>query len=352
MMKKKIIATICASALLMASITGCAGSTGIDTDELKVTKYKGVEVDKIDDAAEVTDEQVEAYIDNKLEEKKTTKEITDRAVEDGDTVKIDYEGKKDGVAFDGGTATDADLTIGSGTFIDGFEDSVIGHKIGETFDWNGKFPDDYGNTELAGQDVVFTITVKGITESEVPELTDKLAKELSTKKSKTIKEYKEEVKEILTQQAQWTYENSLASAVWEKILENSEVKKYDQEAVDKSVDEQIASLKSMAEQQGMSMEDVVTQYGFETEDELRKTVETNVKDSEKSNMVLKAIAEKEKLEPTGDKLEEYYQKIADMNNIGTIDELKELADEDTLKEMSLQLAVNDWLAKNCVQVEK
>ncbi len=350
MMKKKIASLICASALLVGSLAGCATSKSIETDELKVTNYKGVEVEKVAEAEEVTDDQVEENIAARLEEKKTTKEITDRAVKDGDTVNIDYVGKVDGVAFEGGTAEGSDLTIGSDSFIDGFEDSVIDHKIGETFDWNGKFPDDYGNTELAGKDVVFTITVNSITENEVPELNDEIVKELSTK-SETVADYKKEVKDMLTQQNQWTYENTLANAVWEVILENSEVKKYDQDAINTAVEEQIASLESMAEQQGMTMEDVVTQYGFESEDQLRETVETNVKTSEKSAMVMDAISEKEKLAPTGDKLEEYYQKIADMNNIATIDELKEIADEETLTEMAKQLAVNDWLVKNCVQVE-
>ena len=167
-MKKRLFAGLLAGTMLL---TACAGNTGIETDEIKISCYKGVEIEEVEKPAEITDEDVETAIQTTLEANATTTEITDRAVEEGDTVDINFVGKVDGEVFDGGSADNYSLVIGSGTFIDGFEDSIIGHNVGETFDWNGKFPEEY-NEELAGKDCVFTITVNAITLEEVPELND------------------------------------------------------------------------------------------------------------------------------------------------------------------------------------
>ena len=164
-MKKKVVAILTGALAASMLLSGCAASKGLETDELKISMYKGVEVEEVEKPEEVTDEDVENTINATLQSNATIKEITDRAVESGDTATIDFVGKMDGEEFDGGSSTDYPLEIGSGQFIDGFEDSVIGHEIGETYDWNGKFPDNYDNTDLAGKDVVFTITVKSISQT-------------------------------------------------------------------------------------------------------------------------------------------------------------------------------------------
>ena len=192
-MKKKLTvlaAGICALSLLL---TGC--SSEISNDYVTITKYKGVEIDKVD-ADAISDNDVETQINSVLQSKSTTTEVTDRAAQTGDTVTIDYEGKKDGEAFKGGTATDAQLTLGSGQFIDGFEDGVVGHNIGDTFDLDLTFPENYGNEDLAGQAVVFTVTLKGISQTDVPELTDEFVQSVSDT-SKTVEEYKKEIKKSL-----------------------------------------------------------------------------------------------------------------------------------------------------------
>ncbi len=130
-MKKKLAVLAAGICALSLFLTGCSGE--ISNDYVTITKYKDVEIDKVD-ADAVSDNDVEAQINSVLQSKSTTTEVTDRAAQTGDTVTIDYEGKKDGVAFDGGTATDAQLTLGSGQFIDGFEDGVVGHNIGDTFE--------------------------------------------------------------------------------------------------------------------------------------------------------------------------------------------------------------------------
>ena len=130
-MKKKLTVLAAGICALSLFLTGCSGE--ISNDYVTITKYKGVEIDKVD-ADAISDNDVETQINSVLQSKSTTTEVTDRAAQTGDTVTIDYEGKKDGVAFDGGTANNYELTIGSGTFIDGFEDGIIGMKKGQTKD--------------------------------------------------------------------------------------------------------------------------------------------------------------------------------------------------------------------------
>ena len=189
----------------------------LETDDLKITQYKGVEVDEVEKADEVTDEDVDASIQATLQTNATTTEVTDRPVQEGDTATIDFTGKIDGAEFEGGSSTDYPLVIGSGSFIEGFEDSIVGHNIGDTFDWNGKFPDDYSNADYAGKDVTFTITVKGIGVEEVPELTDDFVQTVS-EESKTVDEYKEEVKKQLEDEAETTYNDTLRQEVWQTVL--------------------------------------------------------------------------------------------------------------------------------------
>ena len=221
--------TVILAGLLAASLVlgGCAASKGLETNAIKISNYKEVEVAEVAKPGEITDEDVESSIQATLEAQAETKEVTDRPVESGDTVNIDFLGKINGEAFEGGSAEGYPLTIGSGTFIEGFEDSIIGHKIGETFDWEGTFPEDYPQENLAGADVVFTITVNSISVEEVPELTDELVKTLS-EDSTTVAEYKEEVKKDLEEQAQTNYDFTLQQNAWQAVLENTEVNEYPQ----------------------------------------------------------------------------------------------------------------------------
>ena len=136
-MKKRIMTLVTGILASAAVLTGCSGSKGLETDALSISVYKGVEIDEIQKPAEVTDEDVENTIQSSLQMNATQEEITDRPVEDGDIATIDFTGKINGQEFEGGSSTDYPLTIGSGLFLDGFEDSVIGHNIGDTYDWQG-----------------------------------------------------------------------------------------------------------------------------------------------------------------------------------------------------------------------
>lgn len=347
-MKKKtavLLTGILAASMLLS---GCEASKGLETDAIKITQYKGVEVDEVEKPDEVTDEDVENSIQTTLESKAESKEIKDRAVKDGDIVNIDFVGKIDGKKFDGGSSEGYDLTIGSDTFIDGFEDSIIGHKKGDKFDWDGAFPENYGNADYAGKDVTFTITVNKITEQVVPELTDDVVAEVS-EKSKTVKEYKEEVKKLLEEDNETSYQDSLESEVWDKVLENTEVKKYpdgEKEKVEKQLREQY---EQMAKAYGMEFEDMLSQMGMD-EDTFNEQAAQAAESSVKSQMAVEAIADKEKIKVDDDTYKEEVKKLVETYGYESVDDLEEAAGEEDLKEIILTNMVKEWLADKCIQV--
>ena len=349
-MKKKVAMLLTGVMAVSLLMTGCQSTKGLENDNIKISVYKGVEVDKVDKPSEVTDDDVNTQIQSVLDENATTKEVTDRAVKKGDTATIDFVGKMNGEAFDGGSSTDYPLEIGSNSFIEGFEDSIIGHKIGDTFDWNGKFPENYGSSDLAGKDVTFTITVKSISKKNTPKLTDKLVKKVS-KKSKTVKEYKEEVKKSLEEDNEKTYNDSLQQAAWQKVLDNTKVKKYPEKDVKKIEDSLISQYKSVAEAYNMSYDDLIEQQMGTTVEKFEKQVTKAAKSSVKQTLVTKAIADKENIKLDDATYKTELKKIADAYGYDSVKALKKAASKSELKEIALNDLVKEWLANQCIQVE-
>ena len=326
-------------------LSGCQMSKGLETDNVTITQYIEVEIDEVEKVSAITDDDIDAYIQSELEAEADAVAAEDRAVEKGDTVKIDFVGKMNGEVFDGGSAEDYPLTIGSGAFIPGFEDSIIGHKIGETFDWNGKFPDNYGGEEMAGKDVVFTITVNAI----VPELSDEWVKAVS-EKSKTVEEYKKEVTDLLEDNAQKSYEYSIETAVWEKVMENTTVKKYPEKEVDEKNKAWIGEYETAAEYYGIDYQTFIEeQMGMPLED-FEKQIETAVKDVVKEKMVVEAIADKQHIKLDDKTYEKEVEKMAQDYGYPDVKTMKEAADEDELREEALKNLVKEWLADHCIQV--
>lgn len=349
-MKKKFAMLLTGVAAASMMLSGCSGSKGLETDEMTISVYKGVEITEVAKPGEVTDEEVESAIQATLQTNATPEEITDRAVESGDTATIDFTGKIDGTEFEGGSSTDYPLVIGSGTFIEGFEDSVIGHNIGDAYDWQGKFPDDYNKEEYAGKDVVFSITVKGISKQSIPELTDEFVKSVSSE-SKTVKEYKEEVKKRIASDNKKNYEDSISQSVWQKVLDNTEIKKYPEKEVKKISDSLVDQYKTTAEYYQQDYETFIQdQMGYSVE-EFEKQVDDAAKASIKQTMVTEAIADKEKIKMSDDEYKEQLKKIAESFGYEDVDALKDSAEEDDLKDMVLNNLVREWLTENCVQVK-
>ena len=348
-MKKKLIVAVTGICMIAGALSGCSSDTA-ENDYVSVSGYKGIEIDKVDVDTDISDEDVENEINSVLEENATDKEVTGRAAQLGDTADINYVGKVDGQEFDGGSADNYPLELGSGSFIDGFEDSIVGHNVGETFDWNGKFPDDYQNTDLAGKDVVFTITVNALTEPELPELTDDFVKTVS-EESETVEEYREEVRKNLEETAQENYDSELNSAVWEAVLEKAEVKGYPDGEVDRIYNTYLEQYQEMASYYNMEYDEFIQLYTEMTVDEFEEEAKEAAKDNIKQSQVAEVIAEKEGLTLTDEEYEKEFEKLAEDYGYEDVDDLKEVAGEETLKQLVLQPIVQEWVAENCVQKE-
>lgn len=273
------------------------------TDMVELGDYKGIEVEGQD--TNVPQSMVDSYLEYALSLQSELVPVTDRdTVEDGDTVTIDYEGKKNGVAFDGGTATDYNLEIGSGLFIDGFETGLIGVKKGETVELNLSFPENYPAEDLAGQPVVFTVTVKEIQSSQAPTLDDAYVVSLGIEGVSTVEEYRRQVHEILTKQVEEEYEYQLQVSLVEKIMEGSKIQDPSEELQQKYADVALRQTEKAAEYYGIDLETYVsTNYGIGLE-EYQTQINEGAYEAAKQAMLCKKIADVEGIEVTDQELEE------------------------------------------------
>ncbi len=272
--------------------------------EVTLGEYKGVEVDKADTT--VTDADIEDQIRQVQESNSRTVEVTDRPAADGDITKIDFEGFVDGVAFEGGKGADYSLTLGSHSFIDTFEDQIVGHSIGDEFDVNVTFPEEYGVEELAGKEAVFKVALKAISEKQLPEADDEFASEVSD--FETMAEYRESLKAELTEKKEKEAKNAKENAAVEKAVENATVVISDtqiRDTADNMVDEMARNL----QQQGISME-MYLQYTGMTEEQLLDQMVPRAEDRIKSRAVLEAVAAAENLTVSDEELDERYQEMA------------------------------------------
>lgn len=333
-------------------MTGCS-SNNASNEYVSVGGYKEIEVSDIEEPGEVTDEDVDNYIEGVRNQNATTEEIKDRAVESGDVVNIDYTGKMDGEEFDGGSSAGYSLEIGSGSFIPGFEDSIIGHMPGDTFDWEGSFPDPYtGNPDFSGKPVTFTITVNYINgETTLPELTDEFVQTVSDT-SKTVKEYREEIKKMLSENSTTDYDMQLQEAAWQAVLEKAEIKGYPDGEVEQLKSQLVEQYKTAAKDAGMEVEDFLQQFYGMSEEDFNKQAEEAAKESVKQKIIADAIAEQEKLIPKDDELEKEYEALAEQYGYADVDALKEAADEETLKDIIISNRVKKFLAEHAIQVKE
>lgn len=352
-MKRKAAVLLIGAVAASVYLTGCSGNSA-SSDYVTVGGYREVEVEDIEEPGEVTDEDVDSYIEAVLAQYGTQEEITNRAVESGDTVNIDFVGKMDGEAFEGGSSEGYNLEIGSGAFIPGFEDGIIDHKPGETFDWNGNFPEDYStNPDLAGKDVTFTITVNYICgETVLPELTDEFVQTVS-EESKTVEEYREEIKKLLSENNTTDFDTTLQQSAWDAVMEKAEIKDYPEGEVEKYAQNLIDQYKAAAESYSMEYGDFLQQYYGVSEEDFEAQVNEAAEQSIKEKVVAEAIAEEEDLAPKNEEeWQKEYEALAEEYGYEDADSLMEAADEDSLKTIILINRVKEYLAENAVQVKE
>lgn len=357
---KRTIGVLITGIAASICLAGCSGNKA-SNEYVSVEGYKEVEVEDVTELEETTDEDIDSYIEAVLMQYATQEEIKDRAVESGDTVNIDFVGMIDGQVFDGGSSRAFNLQIGSGAFIEGFEDSIIGHLPGDTFDWNGRFPESYdSNPEFAGKEVAFTITVNYICgEMKLPELTDELVQMVSDE-SKTVEEYREEIKKLLSENTTADFDTSLQQAAWQEVLDKAEIKDYPEDEVEKMKAEIMDAYKNAAKEAEMEFSDFLEQYYQTSEEEFEKQLEDTIKDNLKERLVARAIAEKEKLIPDEKEMEKQLEAYAKESGYDSLKDLKSAyeenmgksIDEDTLKDDIILKLVKEYLAENAVQVKK
>ncbi len=316
--------------------------------EVKLGKYKGVEVEAMD--LDVTDEDVDAEIDKQRNTNARTVEVTDRAVQVDDIVTLDFEGFVDGVAFQGGKGTDYPLTIGSGAFIPGFEEQLVGFEIGKEGDVNVTFPEDYQAEELAGKAATFKCTVKAIKAKELPELNDEFASDVSD--FDTLAEYKEDVKKKLEERKTADEKAKREDAVVKAVIEDSDMDL--PEAMIETQQRQIVNdFAQRLQMQGMNM-DQYLQYTGNTVDKMLEQVRPQAIERIQARLVLEAVAAKENITVSDEEFEEELKKMAEQYRM-ELDKLKELMSESEQKTMRSDMAVQkaaDFLVENVKEGKK
>ena len=303
---------------------------------VKLGDYKGLTYTETDTS--VSDEEVESQINSTLTAHATPEQIKDRAVEDGDTVNIDYEGKIDGETFEGGTASGASLTIGSDSFIDGFEDGLIGAKKGETKTLNLTFPEDYKEESLAGQAVVFEVTVNAVKEKQDAVLDDAFVQRTSD--YQTVDEYKEGIRADLLAQKQKTAEQEMEQDVLQDIIDNSDFK-FSRNGLSVRYNQMLKQYTNQAKMYGMTLSQMAQANGMD-EAGFKEYIYSSVKEAAKKEIVVKDIAAKEGLDNLTDEDKEAFAQA----NGTSKDTLVSLYGEDTVNEQVLQDKVLRFLASN------
>lgn len=304
-------------------------------------KYKGISV-TVSPKTEVTDEDVTDEILSEAASAGLYKETKEGTVEEGDTVNIDYIGKKDGVAFDGGTAKGQDLIIGSGQFIDGFEDGLVGKKVGDTVDLNLTFPENYPAEELAGQEVVFTVTINSIKED--PEITDDLIDQITSGEYKKVDDYESYLKEQLEAQSDAEYNREVYSSILMELVEMYPIREYPQDFIDYYVNNNMAQLQEQAQMETESVDDLVKAvYGMDT-DQLKDYFKTNAQQLLQQRIILGVIAQKENITLKEEDFQETLKNYADSYGV-TVEDLLSYYSEDDIRESELENKVMEFLAK-------
>ena len=318
--------------------------------EVKLGKYKGVKVDKID--VEVTDAEVDAEVEKEREANARTITVDNRPVKDGDDTVIDFEGFVDGVAFEGGKGENYPLTIGSGAFIPGFEEKLIGAEIGKEVDVDVTFPEEYHAEELKGKAAVFKCTVKEIKEKELPALDDEFAAEVS--EFDTLAEYKEDVKKKLGEKKEKDAKNAKEDAVIEAIIADSEMD-IPEAMIETQQRQMMEDFAQRITMQGLSMEQYMQFTGL-TPQAMMEQVKPQAIKRIQSRLVLEAVVAAEGIAATEEDYDKEAERMAEMYQM-EVDKIKEMlgenasAKEQLMKDLAITKAV-EFVVDNAKEAAK
>ncbi|MDD6190816.1 MAG: trigger factor [Firmicutes bacterium] len=353
-MKRKIsVLGFCMIIGLVMLISGCGQKDiydGINPgDYIKAGKYKGLETEKI--KVEVTKQEMGDEISGALKSAAETKKVgKGKSVEDGDTVNINYVGRLNGKKFEGGSADKYDLTLGSGTFIDGFEDGLVGKKVGEkNIRLNLTFPEDYSTENLRGKDVVFTVSINSATRQVQPEYDDNFAK---AQGYDSVEAYEKAVEEKIYNTKKEEEQSNQKNMLWSGVLENTKVKKYPEDVVKHYKDVFSAQIDEQAESGDVKRTQILSMYGVKNEKELDKMIEESAQLLVKQELIIEYIAETEKLTNSDDEIK---NTVESLKNQGYDDEKVEKETGRNLEQYAhislLYQKVQDFIFENAKVVD-
>lgn len=305
--------------------------------DVTLGEYKGVSVKK--ETTVVTDVEVDARVEEERNKQATEIQVEDRAVAEGDTVNLDYAGTVDGVAFAGGTAQDQTLKIGSGSFIPGFEEQMIGMNIGEEKDLQVTFPEKYHAEELAGKAAVFHVKVNSITETQLPALDDDFAKDIS--EFDTLEEYKADIRAKLEAQAAERDNNNFTNAVIEKVLENATVE-IPEAMIERQIDSMMRDFEYRLMGNGLKLDDFLKYTGSDMKT-FRENYRGQAEKSVKAHLVLEAIEKAEAIDATQEQIDKQLEAFAAQTG-KTVEEFKA-----SLSESDIEYFKADAIRDNCVK---
>ena len=303
--------------------------------EVTLGEYKGLKVDKV--STRVTQKEVDEEIQKELERSARTIEVTDRAVQDKDQVILDFEGFVDGEAFEGGKGEKYPLTIGSGSFIPGFEDQLIGAEIGKEVEVNVTFPEDYQAKDLAGKAAVFKCTVHEIKAKEIPELDDEFVSDVSDK-SETVDDYKAEVKAKIKERKENEGKQKREDQSVEQAVANAEID-IPEPMIDLQARQMADDFARRIMQQGMSLEQYFQFTGL-NEEKMMEEFKPQAEKRIRTRLVLEAVAAAENIEVSDERLDEELTKMAESYQM-EVDKLKEFMGENEKKQMKEDIAVQE-----------
>lgn len=314
--------------------------------EVELGEYKGVEIEKQE--VELTEEEVQESIDHQLGHLAEMVVREDGAVEDGDTVNIDFDGYVDGEQFEGGQAEGYDLEIGSGSFIPGFEEQLVGVKTGEEKDVTVTFPEEYHAEELAGKEATFKTKVNEIKYKDVPELTDEIANELDAE-ANTVDEYKENVRKRLAEQKETDAENAQKEEAINKAANNASIE-IPEAMINTELDRMVQEFGQRMQQQGLNLE-TYFQISGQDESQLREQMKDDAEERVKTNLTLTAIADAEAVEVTDADIDAELEKMSEQFNMSAEDIKQTLGNTDIIKNDVRIQKVIDLLVKEAKLVE-
>ena len=273
--------------------------------EVEIKDYEGIEIE--DPTMEVTDELIDSEVENERAMNARIINVDDRAVEEGDTVNIDFKGSLDGEYFDGGTAESQDLKVGSNTFIPGFEEQLIGHEIGEEFDINVKFPEDYHQKDLAEKDAKFEIKINSISYEELPELDDEFVKDIS--EFDTLDEFKKDLRKKKEEEFKVNSKMEKERRAIDKIGEMVDTD-IPEGMINAQIDDMIRNYDQTLRAQGISFEDYIKMVG-QSLDEFKETMKPEAEKTVKNDLALEALVKSENVEVSDEEVEEEVNKVVE-----------------------------------------